>query len=66
MTAATPADMDLFYRVKERNRAGFPSYLMSMLAQLADKHDGSPIDGHTHSLQSATLAHEAGADGGPN
>ena len=62
MTESTPEDMALFYQIQDRNIAAFPSRLMSMLALLADKHDGSPIDGYAHSLQSATLAHEDDAD----
>ena len=42
--------------------AQFPARLLSMLALLADKHDGSPIDSYAHSLQSATLAYEDDAD----
>jgi predicted HD phosphohydrolase len=62
MTEATPEDMAIFYRVKDLSRAEFPSHLMSMLALLAKKSDGSPIDGYAHSLQSASLAYEDGAD----
>jgi len=62
MTEATPEDMALFYTTRERNISEFPSRLLSMLALLADKHDGSPIDSYAHSLQSATLAYEDNAD----
>ena len=62
MTEASAEDMALFYTVQERNVAQFPARLLSMLALLADKYDGSPIDSYAHSLQSATLAYEDDAD----
>ena len=42
--------------------ATLPDRLMSMLTSLDGKFDGSPISAYAHSLQSATLAHEDGAD----
>ena len=62
MDECSPEDMEVFYRVRDRNVAAFASRLMSLLALLADKFDGSPIDGYSHSLQSATLAYQDGAD----
>ena len=46
MTEATPEDMALFYTIQEHNISAFPARLLSMLALLADKHDGSPIDSY--------------------
>lgn len=39
-----------------------PDRLMAMLASLDGKVDGAPITAYAHSLQSATLAYEDGAD----
>lgn len=62
MDECSPRDMEIFYQVREHNIAAFSTHLMSMLALLGDKFDGSPIDGYAHSLQSATLAYNDGAD----
>lgn len=44
------------------NLATLPARLMQMLVDLADKPDGSPIDGYAHSLQTASLAYDDGAE----
>ena len=44
------------------NLTKLPDRLMSMLVELGDKDDGTPIDGYAHSLQSASLAFEDGAE----
>jgi len=62
MDDGTAEDWRRFYAVKQVGREQLPGRLLSMLGQLEDKPDGSPINGYAHSLQTATLAYRDDAD----
>jgi predicted HD phosphohydrolase len=62
MDAGTVEDYAIMGSYHAANLTTLPDRLMAMLVELGDKHDGSPLDGYAHSLQSATLAYDDGAD----
>ena len=62
MDQSTAEDWAAFLARRPERRDSLPNRLMTMLEQLGDQFDGSPIDAYAHSLQSATLAYEDGAD----
>ena len=62
MDEGTVEDYRIMGSYRPANMATLPDRLMRMLVELGDKHDGSPLDGYAHSLQTATLAYDDGAD----
>lgn len=62
MDEGTVEDYEIMASYKPTNVAGLPDRLLRMLVELGDKPDGSPLDGYAHSLQTATLAYDDGAD----
>lgn len=62
MDEGTVEDYAIMGSYHDAHLAALPGRLMQMLIGLGDKEDGSPIDGYAHSLQSATLAYDDGAD----
>ena len=62
MQASTADDWAVYSHYKPGLEATLPDQLMAMLRQLDGVEDGAPITGYQHSLQSATLAYEDGAD----
>lgn len=59
---STPEDWAIQASYAEENADRLTNSLLDMLKRLKDKDDGSPISTYNHSLQSATRAHEDGAD----
>ena len=62
MEASTFEDWAVYSHYKPRLENKLPDQLMNMVRQLDSVEDGAPISGYQHSLQSATLAWEDGAD----
>jgi predicted HD phosphohydrolase len=62
MEASTAEDWAVYSHYKPGLEAKLPDRLMDMLRQLDGIENGAPISGYAHSLQSATLAWEDGAD----
>ena len=62
MDEGTVEDYAIMGSYHAANLAKLPDRLIGMLVGLGDKQDGSPIDGYAHSLQSASLAYDDGAD----
>ena len=62
METSTAEDWAHFTASPPGRRARLPSRLTDMLKQLTSIDDGAPINPFAHSLQSATLAYEDGAD----
>ena len=62
MDEGSVEDYAIMARYRPANVASLPDRVMDMLIRLGDKEDGSPIDGYAHSLQSATLAYQDGAE----
>ena len=62
MDEGTVEDYAIMASYKPANLAALPDRLMSLLVELGDREDGSPLDAYAHSLQSATLAYHDGAE----
>ena len=62
MESAVPEDWAIMGSYSPKNRQKLPDEVLGLLERLKTKEDGSPITGYDHSLQSATLAHNNGAD----
>ena len=62
MESSVPEDWALVSTYSAQNRQRIPDEIFDLLERLKTKEDGSPISGYDHSLQSATLAHNDGAD----
>lgn len=62
MDEGTVEDYAIMGSYKPSNLKVLPDRLMGLLVELGDKEDGSPVDGYAHSLQSATLAYNDGAE----
>ena len=62
METSTVEDWAVYTRLRATLQQGLPDKLMAMLVALENVDDGAPISGYEHSLQSATLAYEDGAD----
>ena len=62
MDEGTVEDYAIMASYKPASIATLPDRLMGMLVDLGDRQDGSPIDAYAHSLQTATLAYNDGAD----
>lgn len=62
MDEGTAEDYAIMGSYRDALLQTLPDRLLGMLVELGDKEDGSPIDGFAHSLQSATLAYDDGAD----
>ncbi|MBT6274849.1 MAG: HD domain-containing protein [Chromatiales bacterium] len=62
MAASSVEDWAAHARHTPSLRANLPDRLMTMLRDLDRLDDGAPISGYAHSLQSATLAYDDGAD----
>ena len=62
MESAVPEDWAIMGSYSPKNRQKLPDEVLGLLERLKTKEDGSPITGYDHSLQSATLAHNDGAD----
>lgn len=62
MDLSTPEDWAAHAQHRPACVASLPDRLLAMLVSLDDKVDGAPISAYAHSLQSATLAYEDGAD----
>ena len=62
MDEGTAEDYAIMGSYQAGNLATLPDRLLRMLVELGDKDDGSPLDGYAHSLQSASLAYDDGAD----
>ena len=62
MDEGTAEDYAIMGSYRDAHLQALPDRLLGMLVELGDKEDGSPIDGFAHSLQSATLAYDDGAD----
>lgn len=59
---STPADRDIIASEFVRFAGGLPDRILDHLMLLGQGHGGFPIDRLTHSLQTATLAHDDGRD----
>ena len=62
MDEGTVEDYAIMASYQDAHLAAIPRRLMDMLVELGEREDGSPIDGYAHSLQSASLAYDDGAD----
>ena len=62
MDEGTVEDYAIMASYQDAHLASIPRRLMDMLVELGEREDGSPIDGYAHSLQSASLAYDDGAD----
>lgn len=62
METAVPEDWAIMSSYRAKNRSALPDEVFALLTRLQSKEDGSPISGYDHSLQSATLAFNDGAD----
>jgi predicted HD phosphohydrolase len=58
----TPADWDIIGAEFVRFAGGLPDRVLEHLMLLGQGHGGFPIDRLTHSLQTATMAHDDGRD----
>jgi predicted HD phosphohydrolase len=62
MSASTQADWDIISAEFVRFSQGLPDRVLAHLALLDGDYGGFPVDRLTHSLQTATLAHDDGRD----
>ena len=62
MESSVPQDWATVGTYTAENRKKLPDELFGLLEKLRVKEDGSPVSGYEHSLQSATLAYNDGAE----